>query len=92
MVKNGRHLLDHGSLKSGVSHKWFDELSRSTEWFLHADSEGITFGLATYLLCILHLWHLNDGGPDTAVTLIKNDVLVLVPTGKVVKLGFPRCF
>ena len=34
MVKNGQGLIDHGTLKSGVSHKWFDELSRSIEWFL----------------------------------------------------------
>ena len=90
MVKNGQDLLDHGTLKSRVSHKWFDELSRLIEWFLCADSEGITFGLTTDLP--LHLWHLNAGLPDIAVTIIKNDVLVLVPIGKVLELGFPKYF
>ena len=45
MVKNGRGLIDHGTLKWGVSHKLFDELSRSTEWFLRVDSSGTTFQL-----------------------------------------------
>ena len=36
IVKNGQ---DHGTLKSGVSHKWFDELSKLVEWFLHVDSD-----------------------------------------------------
>ena len=40
MVKNGRVFRDHGTLKSGVSHKWFDELSRLIEWFLCTDSHG----------------------------------------------------
>ena len=30
----------HRTLKSGVSHKWFDELSRLIEWFVHADGDG----------------------------------------------------
>ena len=41
MLKNGRDLLDHGTLKSGVPHKWFDELSKLIEWFLHSDSRCI---------------------------------------------------
>ena len=41
----------YGTLKSGVSHKRFDELSRLIESFLHADSDGIIFGLMTNLLC-----------------------------------------
>ena len=57
VVKNGWHLKDCGILKPGMSHEWFDELSRLIEWFLHADSEGITF------CCTLYLWHLNAGGP-----------------------------
>ena len=31
--------------------KWFDKLSRLTEWFLH----GIIFGLTASLLSLLHL-------------------------------------
>ena len=51
MVRNGRDLIDYGTLKSGLSHKWFDELSRLVEWFLDADSDGIIFGLMASLLC-----------------------------------------
>ena len=29
--------------KPGLSHKWFSELSRLTEWFSHGDSDGIIF-------------------------------------------------
>ena len=47
MVKNEYGLIDHGTLKSGVSHKWFDELSILIQWFLYADSDGIIFGLMT---------------------------------------------
>ena len=56
MVKNGWGLIDHGTHKPSVSHKWFDELSRLIEWFLHADSDGIFFST-------LYLWNLNAGGP-----------------------------
>ena len=45
-------LVDHGILKSGVSHKWFDELSILIELFLHVDSDRIIFGLMTNLLSI----------------------------------------
>ena len=31
LVKNGWNIIDHATLKSGVTYKWFDELSRSTE-------------------------------------------------------------
>ena len=40
MVKNMQGLIDHGTLGSGVSHKWLDKLSRLIEWFVHADSDG----------------------------------------------------
>ena len=52
IIKNGWGLLNHGTLKSGVSHKSFDKLSRLIEWFLHADSDGIIFGLMVYPLFI----------------------------------------
>ena len=45
MLKNGWDLSDHGTLKSGVSHKWFDESSRLIEWFLHADRDWIISNL-----------------------------------------------
>ena len=44
-----------GTLKSGVSHKWFDELSRLIELFFHADSDGIIFGLTANLLFIFDI-------------------------------------
>ena len=53
MVKNGQELLDHETVKSGVSRKWFDELNTLMEWFLHADfRDGITIGLTANQLCI----------------------------------------
>ena len=51
VVKNGQ------VPKDCVSHKWFDELSRLIEWFLHADSDKIIF------YSTLYLWHLNAGRP-----------------------------
>ena len=39
MVKNGQ------GPKDCVSHKWLDELSRLSEWFLHADSDEINSSL-----------------------------------------------
>ena len=45
IVKNEWGLIDHGTLKSGASHKWFDKLSRLIEWFLHADSDSLTANL-----------------------------------------------
>ena len=75
------------TLKSGASHKWFDESSRSIELFLHGDSDWIIFGLTTSLLCIFDICWVSTG-----VVLVKNDVLLLVPIGKVLELGFPKCF
>ena len=43
------------TLKSGVSHKRFDELSRLIEQFLHVDSDGMNFGLMTNLLRIFDI-------------------------------------
>ena len=57
VVKNGQSLKDRGTLNPGISHNWFDELRRLTEWFLHADSNGIIF------YSTLYLWPLNTGGP-----------------------------
>ena len=52
ILKNGGDLLDHETIKSGVSHKSFHESRRLTEWFLHADSDWIISVLTTNLLCI----------------------------------------
>ena len=45
VVKNGWGPKDHGTVKPGLSYKWFDEFRRLIEWFLHADSDGIIFCL-----------------------------------------------
>ena len=54
---------------------------------MHSDSSWIIFGLTTNLLCIFDICWV-----PTAVVLVKNDVLLLVPTGEVLELGFPKCF
>ena len=79
-----RLFRSYGIPKSGASHKWFDESSRLIKWFLHCDSD--LFGLTTSLLCIFDIYWVS-----TAVVLVKNDVLFLVPTGKVLELGFLIC-
>ena len=55
MVKNEWGLIDHWALQWGVSHNWFDELSRLIEWFLHANSDGILFGLTDNLLSVFDI-------------------------------------
>ena len=52
MVINVWEILDHETLKSGVSPRLFDELSRLIEWYLDSDSEGIVFGLIANILCV----------------------------------------
>ena len=49
IVKNARDLIEHRTLKPSVSHKWFDELGRLIEWYLHADSDGTIFYSTLYL-------------------------------------------
>ena len=51
-VKSGWCLIDHGTLKSVVSYRWFDELSRLTERFLYVVNDGIIFDLTTGVLCV----------------------------------------
>ena len=55
MVKNGWGLIDHGTVEPGVYHKWFDELSKLTERFLHVDSDGIIFYSTLFLLLQTYL-------------------------------------
>ena len=56
MVKNGWGIRDHGTLKSGASHNWFDELSRLIELFLCTESDGMVFGLTSNLLCYFDIY------------------------------------
>ena len=86
MLKDGRDLLDYGTLKSTVSHKWLDESGWLIELFLNADSCWIIFGLTTNLLSIFDIYLMSF-----AVLLVKN-VLLLVHTGKALELGSPKCF
>ena len=55
MVKNERNVLDHVTLKSDVSYKRCDELSKFIKRFLLGDSDGINFHLATNLLYIFDI-------------------------------------
>ena len=80
ILENGEESLDHRTLKPVVSHKWFDELSRFIELFLHADSEW-------NLLCIFDIWLVS-----TAFVLVNNDILLLVLTGKLLEIHFPEYF
>ena len=50
MVKNGWDFLIQETLKSGLFPKWLDELSRLTEWYLDANSDGIIFVLIVNIL------------------------------------------
>ena len=66
-------------LKSGVSQKRFDELSRLIAWFLRPESDWIVFGLTTNLLCIFEIcWE------STAVVFVKNVLLQWCPQEKFV--------
>ena len=75
MVKNWWGLIDHETFMSDVSHKWFDELNRLIEWFLHADSGGIIF------YSTLYFWSLNAGWP----LQLYLEVLSLIFAGNVLK-------
>ena len=85
--KRVRPFRSYMTLKLGASHIWFDELSRLVEWSSHADIDSKIFGLTTNLLCIF-----DNCWVSTAVVLVKNDVLLLVPTGKVLELVFFQMF
>ena len=50
LAKNGWGPIDQEILKSGVSHKWFDELRRLTERFLHVNRDARMFSL-TFKFC-----------------------------------------
>ena len=56
MVKNWWGVGDYGTLKSSVSHKWFDELSGLIEWFLSTDSDVMVFDLTSNVLCIFDIY------------------------------------
>ena len=82
-----RYFRSYEALKPGASHKWFDELRRFIKWFLQGDNDWRIFDLVTSLLCIFDICWVS-----TAVVLFKNDVLFLVPIGKILEVGFHKCF
>ena len=82
-----RAFRSYETLKSGASHKWFDESSGLIKWFLHGYSHWIIFGLTNSLLCIFEICWVS-----TAIVLVKNDASLLVLLAKVLELGFPKCF
>ena len=86
-----RPFRSYETLKSGASRKWIDESSRllnQAEWFLYFESDWIMFDVTTSLLCIFDI----TGCPLHAVAIVKNVLFLLVHTGKVLELGFPKCF
>ena len=48
---------NHGTLKSGVSQKWFGELSRLIEWFLCTESDGYPLSYQNLLFWACIVWH-----------------------------------
>ena len=60
---------------------------KQIDCFFHADSDSIIFGLTTNLLYSFDIFRVS-----TAVVLVKIDVFLLVPTGKVLEVGFFKFF
>ena len=61
-IKKSSHLIDHGTLESGISCKWCDKFSRLIEWFVYADGNGrnnFWFDCQS----TLYIWHLIAEGP-----------------------------
>ena len=54
MVEKGWGFIDYGTLKLGVSHKWFDELSRLIEWNLYTESDGYPLKLPKFAILDRH--------------------------------------
>ena len=65
--KMGQTVRSYKTLKSSSSHIWFDQSRRLIQWFLVWQPIYSIFDI---------FWE------STAVVLVKNDVLFLVPTGK----------
>ena len=73
------------TLKSVAWHKRFDESSKLIERLLHGDSDWIIFDLTTSLFCILDICWVS-----TIVVLVKNDVFLPVPIGKILRTWFSK--
>ena len=61
MVGKGWGFRDHETVKLGVSHKWFDELSKIDElmkwlieWYLYTESDGYPLKLAKFAILGWH--------------------------------------
>ena len=68
-----------------------NDLTNQADWLndfgKRGDNDQVIFSLVTSLLCVFDIC-----GVSTAVVLVKNDVLLLVPIGIVLELGFPKFF
>ena len=74
-----RPFRSHGTLKWGAL---TNGLMNRTDWL-----NDFWTSLTTSLLCIFDICWVS-----TAIVLVENDVLFIVPTGKALELGFPECF
>ena len=54
MMEKGWGFTDHGTLKLGVFHKWFDKLSRLIEWYLYTGSDGYPLKLPKFAVLGCH--------------------------------------
>ena len=63
---------------------WIEQI----EWYLDAYSGEIIFGLIANILCIFDIYCCGS----TAVGFVKNDVLLLVLSRKILEIGFLKCF
>ena len=57
MVEKGRGFRGHGTLKLGVSHKWYDELNRLIEWYLYMRLMDIHWSYQNLLFWAGIVWH-----------------------------------
>ena len=87
MLKNEWSKRSYGTLILRASHKWSDELNIPIELFLNGNSDWIIFGVTVSLLFIFDIYWVS-----TTVVLVKNGVLLLVLTEKILELSFPKCF
>ena len=74
-----RPFRSYGTL---ISDALTNDLMNQADWL-----NDFCTGLTTSLLCIFDICWVS-----TTVALVKNDVLFLVPTRKVLELGFLECF
>ena len=70
MVKKRWGFRDHGTLKAGVSHKWFDQVSTLIGWFLCTEIDVYSLKLPNFLF-----W---DGSSNYVVRYLKLKKLITI--------------